>query len=100
MLRDRGEGRSPAGVAVGADGEVERVLASDHGRAAGEEIARVCRPGGRIGLTLMPRDSRAGELFARLDEPAAAELRAEFLALRERFDGRPRTYVLVLGGRR
>jgi SAM-dependent methyltransferase len=138
-------------------------FAPDHDRAAGE-VARVCRPGGRLGLTLMPRDSRAGELWTllrrlgagggdhpaafadrvdellgesfelerrllegeadelaapgqawqvlsesfdplrelleRLDESAAAELRAEFLALRERFEGKPRTYVLVLGRRR
>lgn len=34
----------------------------DHAVAA-RELARVCRPGGRLGLTLMPRDSRAGELW-------------------------------------
>jgi SAM-dependent methyltransferase len=36
------------------------IFAHDHRKAAGE-LARVCRPGGRLGLTLMPIDSRAGQ---------------------------------------
>ena len=39
------------------------IFAPDHRQAAGE-LARVCRPGGRLGLTLMPRDSRTGEMFS------------------------------------
>ncbi len=35
------------------------IFAADHRRAA-RELARVCRPGGRLGLTLMPMDSRVG----------------------------------------
>jgi SAM-dependent methyltransferase len=53
-----------------ADGEFDGVasafgviFAPDHERAAAE-LARVCRAGGKLGLTLMPPDSRAGELFA------------------------------------
>ena len=38
------------------------IFAPDRERAAGE-LARVCRPGGKLGLTLMPMDSRTGELF-------------------------------------
>jgi SAM-dependent methyltransferase len=34
----------------------------DHRQAAGE-LARVCRRGGRLGLTLMPHESRAAELW-------------------------------------
>lgn len=136
-------------------------FAADHEAAAGE-LARVCRPGGRLGLTLIPPDSRAGELWtlirrygaegdhpaafaerledllgawfelssrrldspddpwspeeawgyfresfgplkevlARLGEEDAAVLCEDFLALRARYDGRPKTYVLVLGRRR
>lgn len=37
-------------------------FAVDHASAA-RELARVCRPGGRLGLTLMPIDSRAGEMW-------------------------------------
>ena len=48
-------------------------------RAAARELARVCRSGGRIGLALMPRASRAGEFWTLLrryggergDHPAA-----------------------------
>jgi 2-polyprenyl-3-methyl-5-hydroxy-6-metoxy-1,4-benzoquinol methylase len=36
------------------------IFASDHRRAA-QEVARVCRPGGRLGLALMPMHSRSGE---------------------------------------
>ena len=36
------------------------IFAPDHKRAA-HELARVCRPGGRLGLALMPMESRAGE---------------------------------------
>jgi SAM-dependent methyltransferase len=39
------------------------IFAADHERAAAE-LARVCRPGGKIGLTLMPHDSRTGEIFS------------------------------------
>lgn len=43
------------------------MFAADHSRAA-RELARVCRPGGRLGLTLMPRDSRAAGMFTLLRE--------------------------------
>ena len=43
------------------------IFASDHRRAA-REIARVCRPGGRLGLTLMPMHSRSGEAISILRE--------------------------------
>jgi SAM-dependent methyltransferase len=36
------------------------IFAPDHRQAAGE-LARVCRAGGRLGLTLMPMDSRSAE---------------------------------------
>jgi SAM-dependent methyltransferase len=39
------------------------MFAPDAERAA-QELARVCRPGGKLGLTLMPMDSRAGEMFS------------------------------------
>jgi SAM-dependent methyltransferase len=39
------------------------IFARDRERAA-QELARVCRPGGRLGLTLMPADSRTGETFS------------------------------------
>ena len=52
-------------------------FAPDHGAAA-RELARVCRPGGRLGLTLMPPDSRAGVTWTLIrryrsdgDHPAA-----------------------------
>lgn len=35
------------------------IFADDHRRAA-SELARVCRSGGKLGLTLMPLDSRTG----------------------------------------
>ncbi len=38
------------------------IFAPDHERAAAE-LARVCRTGGKLGLTLMPLDSRTGEMF-------------------------------------
>jgi SAM-dependent methyltransferase len=38
------------------------IFARDRERAA-QELARVCRPGGRLGLTLMPMDSRTGQTF-------------------------------------
>ena len=41
------------------------IFAADQRRAA-RELARVCRPGGRLGLTLMPHDSRAGGMFTLL----------------------------------
>jgi SAM-dependent methyltransferase len=43
------------------------IFAPDHRRAA-RELARVSRPGGRLGLTLMPMDSRAGERISILRE--------------------------------
>lgn len=52
-----------------ADGEFDGVgsafgaiFAPDHELAAAE-LARVCRPAGKLGLTLMPLDSRTGEMF-------------------------------------
>lgn len=38
------------------------IFAPDHERVAGE-LARVCRPGGRIGLTAWRRESGIGEMF-------------------------------------
>lgn len=38
------------------------IFAPDPGRAAGE-LARVCRPGGKLGLTLMPRATRTAALW-------------------------------------
>jgi len=38
------------------------IFARDRERAA-LELARVCRPGGRLGLTLMPMNSRTGQTF-------------------------------------
>ena len=38
------------------------IFAPDHERAA-SELARVCRTGGKLGLTLMPADSRTGAMF-------------------------------------
>jgi SAM-dependent methyltransferase len=55
------------------------IFASDHRRAA-LELARVCRPGGRLGLALMPMHSRAADTVSVLrdfgtdddgDHPAA-----------------------------
>ena len=39
------------------------IFAPDHERVAAQ-LARVCRPGGRIGLTAWRRDSGVGEMFA------------------------------------
>ncbi|MBA2383675.1 MAG: class I SAM-dependent methyltransferase [Actinobacteria bacterium] len=41
------------------------IFASDQ-QSAASELARVCRPGGKLGLTLMPMDSRTGETFTAL----------------------------------
>lgn len=41
------------------------IFAAEPERAA-TELARACRPGGKLGLTLMPSESRAGETFALL----------------------------------
>jgi ubiquinone/menaquinone biosynthesis C-methylase UbiE len=69
------------------------IFAPDQRRAA-RELARVCRPDGRLGLTLMPIDSRTGRLFSLLrefgraddsDHPAAFAERVEEL-LGEAFD--------------
>jgi SAM-dependent methyltransferase len=38
------------------------IFAADHERAAAE-LARVCRPGGKLGLTLMPMDSRTAAML-------------------------------------
>lgn len=43
------------------------IFAADHRRAA-RELVRVCRPGGRLGLALMPMNSRAGEFTSVLRE--------------------------------
>ena len=69
------------------------IFAPDHVRAA-RELARVCRPGGRLGLTLMPMKSRAAERISILrefgkgdesDHPAAFADRLEEL-LGDSFD--------------
>ncbi|MGL6280255.1 MAG: class I SAM-dependent methyltransferase, partial [Gaiella sp.] len=39
------------------------IFAPDHARVAAE-LARVCKPGGRVGLTAWRRDSGVGDLFA------------------------------------
>jgi SAM-dependent methyltransferase len=39
------------------------IFAPDHERVAGE-LARVCKPGGRIGLTAWRRDSGVGDIFS------------------------------------
>ena len=39
------------------------IFAADRERAAAE-LGRVCRPGGKLGLTLMPLDSRTGSVFS------------------------------------
>ena len=61
------------------------IFAADRERAA-QELARVCRPAGKLGLTLMPRDSRAGAIFELLarfgradPHPAEWEARVEEL---------------------
>ena len=48
------------------------MFAPDQERAAAE-LARVCRPGGKLGLTLMPMDSRAGETFTALERRGGIE---------------------------
>jgi len=42
-------------------------FAPDHAKAAAE-LARVCRSGGRVGLTVMPEDSRAAALWSLVRE--------------------------------
>ena len=76
------------------------IFAPDHVRAA-RELARVCRPGGRLGLTLMPMKSRAGEMTSILrefgmsdgDHPAAFAEQLEEL-LRDSFDFHARRRVV------
>jgi SAM-dependent methyltransferase len=46
-------------------------FASDHATAAAE-LARVCRSGGRVGLTVMPEDSRAAALWSLVREYRAS----------------------------
>jgi SAM-dependent methyltransferase len=48
------------------------IFAPDHRRAA-RELARVCRPGGRLGLALMPMNSRSGETISLLREFSGSE---------------------------
>ena len=138
-------------------------FAPDNARAAAE-LERVCRPGGRIALALMPRESRTAETFTilrsyggdagahpaafaddvqqllgdgfdlevrlrevppeqptgpqltweetvrsfgpleavveRLDTVGEAALREELTAAWERWEGRPSSYVVVVGTRR
>jgi ubiquinone/menaquinone biosynthesis C-methylase UbiE len=52
----------PAAEFAGVASAFGVIFAPDHERAAAE-LARVCRSGGKLGLTLMPLDSRTGELF-------------------------------------
>lgn len=47
------------------------IFAPEHERAAAE-LARVCRPGGKLGLTLMPMDSRTGQTFSVLERYGGA----------------------------
>ena len=69
------------------------IFAPDHRRAA-RELTRVCRAGGRLGLALMPMNSRSGETISLLrefggsdggDHPAAFADRLDEL-LGESFD--------------
>ena len=48
------------------------IFAPDRERAA-SELARVCRTGGKLGLTLMPADSRTGEMFRVLARHGGAQ---------------------------
>lgn len=48
------------------------IFAPDQGRA-GAELARVCKPGGKLGLTVMPVDSRTGAMFGVLARYGGAE---------------------------
>jgi SAM-dependent methyltransferase len=61
------------------------IFAPDHVRAAGE-LARVCRPGGRLGLTLMPMSSRAGEVTSILREFDGSEHGDHPAAFADRLD--------------
>jgi ubiquinone/menaquinone biosynthesis C-methylase UbiE len=47
------------------------IFADDRERAA-SELGRVCRPGAKLGLTLMPMDSRTGETFTALERRGRA----------------------------
>jgi SAM-dependent methyltransferase len=47
------------GAFAGVASAFGAIFAPDHERAAAE-LARVCRPGGKLGMTLMPMDSRTG----------------------------------------
>jgi SAM-dependent methyltransferase len=100
-----------------ADGEFDVVVSSfgvmwagDHRRAA-DELARVVRPGGRLGLTLMPMESRAAESISILrqfggmpgDHPAAFSdrldelLGAEFELESRLFEAPPEPWAQTWG---
>jgi SAM-dependent methyltransferase len=61
------------------------IFAPDHRRAA-QELARVCRPGGRLGLALMPMDSRAGEAISIFREYGGAAAGDHPAAFADRLD--------------
>ena len=71
--QERPYGDAPFGAVASAFGAI---FAPDHQRAA-DELARVCRPGGRLALTAWPRDEwldvseRAGRTFP--DGPDASD---------------------------
>ena len=58
----KGPGGHVAYQVVG-QGPVDVIFAPDHARVA-SELVRVCRPGGRVGLTAWRRDSGIGQMFA------------------------------------
>ena len=59
------------------------IFAADRERAAAE-LARVCAPGGKLGLTLMPLDSRTGATFSLLARYGGSDLPSGHLAGRGR----------------
>jgi ubiquinone/menaquinone biosynthesis C-methylase UbiE len=70
MVSARQTAQTQAEALPFADGEFDVVLSTfgvmfttDHRRAAGE-LVRVCRPGGRIGLTAWTPDSFIGRVLA------------------------------------
>ena len=56
----------PAAAFDGVASAFGVIFAADPERTAAE-LARVCRPEGKLGLTLMPMDSRTGEVFSLLE---------------------------------